>query len=153
MSNIQMNIDWDDKKMVRSVVRTACLLNHASDRLKDDDDVALSAIRAFPIQLREVSERLKNDETFLLKDIASQAKVYFYLTDSQKADDDFLIKALEVQPKVSKFITNELKQEIGNNDPLKFLKARKLYEKLTPEIEHMHGMAPDDEPAKPRMKI
>jgi hypothetical protein len=41
MSNIQMNIDWDDKKMVRSVVRTACLLNHASDRLKDDDDVAL----------------------------------------------------------------------------------------------------------------
>ncbi|MFM0417520.1 DUF4116 domain-containing protein [Paraburkholderia aromaticivorans] len=153
MSNIETNIDWDDKKQVRSAVRKACVLHHASDRLKDDDDVALSAIRASPIQLIEVSERLKNDQEFLLKGIASQAKVYRYLTDAQKADEDFLIKALEVKPEVKKYITDELKREIGNTDPLKFLKARKLYEKLTPEIEQKYGIAPEYEPAKPRFKI
>lgn len=74
-------------------------------QIKDDEAISLAAVKAYEYQLNNVSDRLKNDPAFLAK-------------------------ALEAQPRVFDHLSAELTHEIGDNDPIKYLKAKANMQKI-----------------------
>jgi hypothetical protein len=59
-------MNWDDKQQVLDVVKTRWALHHASERLRDDPEVVLAAVRQDGLALRFASERLRDDTEVVL---------------------------------------------------------------------------------------
>lgn len=74
-------------------------------QIKDDEAISLAAVQAYEYQFNNVSDRLKNDPAFLAK-------------------------VLEVKFDAIDHFPDELIHEFGDNDPIKYLKAKANMQKI-----------------------
>lgn len=155
---------WQDREFVSNLLKdkTGDRLRHASDEIKGDKQFILEhlahykATQTYSVALfHNIAPHLFDDKEFLVDVVAIDEHLLTFAS-AINDNEDYLIKALERNPNIhASDMSERLEQEIGSNDPLKFLKARKLYEKLQPEIESRYARAQEeDEPELPRgMKI
>ncbi|PRZ45353.1 DUF4116 domain-containing protein [Paraburkholderia fungorum] len=100
----------------------------------------------------EVTGRITTIDRSLVSFLEQRDYMYMSQIDSELChDDDFLIQALESNPDLT--LPNELEKEIGDNDTLKYLRSRRLYKKLTPEIKAKYGHKEDEPEQTPKFKI
>lgn len=93
----------NNKEIVLAAVKSnAISLDFASARLKDDKEIALAAIENTSMALRLISERLSNDPEVVLAACLKDSR-------ADNANKIFFAGA-------------ELKERIGDNDPIEFLK-------------------------------
>ncbi|MFM0417426.1 hypothetical protein [Paraburkholderia aromaticivorans] len=99
----------------------------------------------------------KLNEDIELAITALQHKAFFSdMPKSLKHDTGFVELAIEQVPNLhihKRDLSDELAAEIGENDPSKYLKAKILFQKLSPAIERQHEHEPEEEVQKPRLKI
>jgi len=70
------------------------LLEHASDRLKDDYDFVLACVSVDGDVLIYASERLRDNEKIAFTAIQNDAKALFAFSDRLKADKDFILSII-----------------------------------------------------------
>lgn len=136
ISQMDSELSQDKGFMLKAIDFNTDIFYEAHELLRDDEDVVLEAIK---------NEAIRNESDPMM-----------YASDRLKDDEDFLIdRAFPTDPHISTdCLSMRLQLEIGNENPYKYLKAKRLYEKLAPEIERQYGSAKDDEPEdKPRLKI
>lgn len=143
--NLKSKIDpkyMDDEKIVKILVsKNGLLLEHASDRLKNNEEVVKAALDQNVMSIQYAGDKLKNNKGFIIqlvkeyqgvfryldhslkddKDIALAAVIkhesyYRNLGDKLKNDRDFILKLIGVNPKVITEVKKDLLSDV------KFLK-------------------------------
>lgn len=128
---------WQDRQFVAGIMHkrtgTDDRLKHASDEIRSD--------RTFLLELMaynkekgyncsdiydHMADELKEDKTFLLDAVTTNEKMLYSLP-KLRDDEAFLIKAMERNPDIeTRHMSFQLRQEIGNNEPLRYLKVKQL---------------------------
>ncbi|KAG2375066.1 hypothetical protein C9374_010070 [Naegleria lovaniensis] len=133
-----LSIDWTDIKIMKQVVSEwGYALKHASNELKNNYDLVLTAINCSACSLKYASDHLKNDKTLVLQAVknnhnamqfASQnlknsktfamqvlknanACVFQYFSDALKGDRDVAEYAVSRQGQLLEYVSQELKND------------------------------------------
>lgn len=109
----------DNKELVLIAVSNSEALQHASERLRNDKEVVLKAIDFMFSAYEHASETLKHDKEVILLAL---------IKDSEELGD------LDV-PSVYFNIPQSIKLEIGDNDPIQYLKSAILKDTIDTIIE------------------
>lgn len=108
----------DDKEVIIKALKydkpTGNILHNANESLKNDKELIMIAVKKNGVNICFASEDLKND-----KEVALTA-----------------LKNNDLVDLVIKFLGNQLKEEIGENDPISYLEKALFYDKLNNEIEN-----------------
>lgn len=106
------------------------LYKHLDQKLRESVELAITALR-HQAYFSDMPKSLKHDTGFVELAIEQVPNLYIHKSD----------------------LSDELAAEIGENDPSKYLKAKILFQKLSPAIEREHEHEPEEEIQKPRFKI
>lgn len=87
-NNIQFCKDLVCRKdiMLPLVEKAGYTLKFATAPLRDDEDMALAAVKSYPKALAYVSNRLKNDKSIALTAVQGHAKAYQYIGPQLRSD-------------------------------------------------------------------
>lgn len=166
----------DEELMLKAIkIGGGYIARAASPRLKNKKDFCLTAVKNQVEAIGVISEQMKKDKDIMME-VISQRGDYLMMYDEVKTDKNLLIKAfstafdrqsfnlLEHTSEEFKndkqvalaavqcykdnyhYLGNELKKEIGDNDPLYYLTRVELNKKLNSEIE-------EKKTSKKRMKM
>lgn len=106
-----------DKECKYTVKNYFNVLDSMSDNLKDDREIILKAVISSVYSLKYASNQLRNDKEV----------VYKCLVDGVK--HGWFMSKFTSNPAL-KFIGDKLKEEIGSNDPVKYLESYFFHKKL-----------------------
>ncbi|MFZ2719188.1 MAG: DUF4116 domain-containing protein [Candidatus Absconditicoccaceae bacterium] len=99
----------DDENIVLSAVKkNGYNIKYASEKLKDNKEMVLAAINENPHALEYVSDRLKDDENIVLQAIVSNGYAFKHASEKLKNNKNFILSIIE-KTKTSEIFTN-----IGN---------------------------------------
>lgn len=106
-----------DKEVITEVLNTwphQDAYKHATDKIKDDKNIAFDAIKARDTNIEFISDRLKEDRKFML-DVASSiymhSKVLQFLPKKYREDKEFLMILLKKDYQSFEFISDEMKND------------------------------------------
>lgn len=165
---------WADKGYVLGKIRDwdvdryyECPLYHASEQLKDDDDVIREAVTRNGSSIEYASDRLRHNEEFALLAIKTWNSwthpdhSFSKLPDKLKDDEEFLMKAYDVNPNIEYEYLNQdwqckieaIDDERGDNNPIRYLKAKRSYETLMNGVEIGKNHEDNEPEQTPKFKI
>jgi hypothetical protein len=82
------------------------------EKLRDDPDIALKAIKYYPQMIQYASERLKNNYEFILDGVKINAEILCYLSDEFKNNRKIVLEAVKQNGMIIKIISEELKKDL-----------------------------------------
>lgn len=125
----------DDDDVVKEALSINPLMyEHISDRLKLDRELALFAVKSDINVHAHLLKRFKRDKFFLIEAVTDNGALFQKIHKSFKGVKEIAYLALKDDPTVVSSFSFGLTQEIGKNDPLKYLEASILLKELNSEI-------------------
>ena len=130
-------------------------LEHASERLKHDDELVDIAVTYNGWAIETLDHKYKNDRTLVMKSLKSKPSSFSFLSEELKndknvveracltsdqsfeyaasplrRDKEFIVYLFNKNIDVSDYISDDLKEEIGGVSSIEYLKNTLLKEKL-----------------------
>lgn len=127
----------DNKEvMLKQVAKNPFNLQCASDRLKNDKDIVLSAMEKTNDQrlLQFAGNQIKDDKDFILLAVSKNGWNLQHASDRLKNDLDVVYQALIQKEHSHIHIGDELKEKIGGHDPIKYLETELHKQQLDREL-------------------
>ena len=119
----------NDKKKVLKEIKNlnrslGSMLQYASEKLQDDKEVVLEAVKISCYELKYASERLKADKEITLEAVKQNGLALEYADDSLKKNKEIVLEALKENVLTLKYADDSLK-----NDPdiLAIVNKKKTY--------------------------
>lgn len=124
----------DDLEVVMSAIKQDPLnLQFAGKRFKEDKNLAMLALQNKG-SLEFLSEELKNDREVVLLALKNNGSQLQFASNRLKNDKDMVVIACESDLKNIQYASLEIREEIGNNNPIQFIKSQKSYENLQSKV-------------------
>lgn len=163
VEHIAPHLQDDDEIMTKAINVSGYIIRAASDRIKNDKQYCMLAVTNQDSAYGQISEQMRMDKDILLKVMETRGD-YFALHPEVKTNKDLLINAFLTSPDRTSFnllistseefkndkevalaaiqcyannvfyIGEELKNEIGDSEPIEYLKKAVLNEKLHKEV-------------------
>lgn len=92
--------------------RNGSPLQFASDRLKNDKEIVLEAVKANGYALQFASDELKSDKEIVLKAVKESGYALKYASDELKNDIEIVLEAVKENGYALKYASDELKANI-----------------------------------------
>ncbi len=108
--------------------------NKVFDKFRDDKRVVLEAISIKGFYLNGASERLKNDKEVVLKAVKKYGYALQFASEQLKQDKEVVLCALKENPKSIDFAHKNIREEIGDLDPIQYLESFLLKLELTKSL-------------------
>jgi hypothetical protein len=103
------NIDWNCKSTVLQLVESSgYLLEHASERLKNDRDIVYAAIKNHAPSLMHASDYLRDDRQLVVNAVRQHGRSLEYVSARLKADTFIVENAVKNDPKAIKYASERL---------------------------------------------
>ena len=132
----------DNKEvMLKQVAKNPFNLQCASDRLRNDKDLVLSAMEQTNDQrlLQFAGNQIRDDKDFILAAVKKNGWNLQHASERLKNDLDVVYQALLQKEHTHIHIGDELKKKIGDNDPIKYIETalhkQQLERELAPKTE------------------
>lgn len=163
-SNLDEIIDWNNKEVVMSIVKkNGKKLKLASKKLRNDPDVVLAALKKGRNALNYGSKELRANKKFILNAINSDkdgGSLYyaskelkndydvieaainrnganiFYASEQLKNNKNLALLALLNNAYIFDYLGEDLRNEIGNQNPMEYLKNYISLKKLSDTLEN-----------------
>lgn len=137
----------DIEVVTKAVKQNSKCLHFASKELRNDKDLALMSLENSNESLESMPDKFKDDEDIMLKAVKINGVVLRFASNRLKANKSIVLAALISYPLADIYIDSQLKEEIGNNDPVLYLKSFLINERLQETIPNK------DSNEKRKMKI
>lgn len=116
-----------------AIYKYKIFINYIDFKFRDNEDVMLIGINKYygdPNIFNYISDRLKNDINFIMKAIKNNGSIYKYIDEKFKNNEEIIIHTLKNEKKMFEYITNDFK----NNKEiiLKLIKSNLIIFKLLP---------------------
>ncbi|VTU34401.1 DUF4116 domain-containing protein [Variovorax sp. RA8] len=149
----------DSKELVMFAVKqNGQNLQYASDRLKDDEDVAWASLHDYEIDgMAFISERLRNDSELAQAAVEWNGCKLEHFSDEIKADKAIVLKACKSYEETKQFnfalvhASSEIQQAVGDGDPVQILTKAIAQEKFSNSLEKK--LVPKAEASTRKIKI
>lgn len=105
-------------------------IQFASDRLKNDRDFILNIAKSSGFVLEHVNDNLQDDKELVLIECQNSGNLITYASPRLKDDKEVALVAITKTANAINSISKTLRQEIGHNDPITYLKKAIICEKL-----------------------
>ena len=106
------NLDiLDDYNFIIKAVQIKNNLKYASERLKDNYDIALTAVKANGISLQFISDRLKDNENIALAAVSNNYYAFLYVSDKLKDTESFVSTVVKKYNSPLEFASDRLKDD------------------------------------------
>jgi len=109
--NISLNEHSTKEYVLHTVRQIGWLLKHASDELKDDEEVVRAAIGENYLALQFASDRLQNDSNFILDLVRRNYKQLQIVKTQHKDDYNIILRAIEDSPRAYFFASDRIQNE------------------------------------------
>ena len=125
----------ENKKVALIAVKTSVHgLNYTSEKIINDKDVVLASVGSSGYSLLYASEKLRDDKEVALAAVKSNGEALSYTSVRLRNDKEVVFEAIKNGSRNFLHVGNELKVEIGDREPLKYLESVLLKEGLTKEL-------------------
>lgn len=140
---------YNEKEVVLEAVKQdGHYLSRASDRLKNDKDVVLEALKNNPSSLNHASKKILNDKEFILKAVQWDNRAYMMASNNIKNDKEIMLEALKNDSRTLYAFPDEIRELIGNKDPIETLEKAIKSEKFSNELEKSLATSQSNKRAK-----
>jgi len=89
--------------------KNGMLLKYASDKLKNNRNVVITAVSNYGMALEYASDRLKNDKQIVLHAISNSSSALFHASDKLRDDEDVILAAVSKFGYTLKYASENLK--------------------------------------------
>lgn len=138
----------NDKEFVISAMKVNGYSLLQAGHLKKDIEVQAVAVKQDPSAYVATTDELKKDEEILKSVLSQKGRMLQYALPEYKEDKEIVLIALQNDMKARMFIGKNLKEEIGDENPLQYLKSEKSYNEIIEVIAEKK-----DSVKKPKKKI
>lgn len=136
-------------------------LQYVSERLRNDTDIVMSAIKTDGLNLKFAGQAFKNDKSlaimaienngsieFLSKDLKNDSEIVLlalknsgsqlkYAGDAFKKDKDIVLMACQDNIENIQYASLEIQEEIGHSNPVQFIIAQKRYNEINDKVDKL----------------
>ena len=139
----------DDKEIVLEAVKeNGRALQYASKLLRNDKEVVLEAVKQDGRPLEYASNELKNDKEIVLKAVKQNGWALEYVSQQFQNDKEIVLAAIKQEGLALQFAAKEIKEMIGNKNPVEALEKAIQIEKLSTELEKSLATSQSNKKAK-----
>lgn len=124
----------DKEKILTLVARNGAYLKVVSEKFQNDREVVFTAVNNYSRSLQHASNILKNDKEIVLMAVTQDGINLEFANKAFKNDKEMALIAFTNNDNAYKHFSEILKEEIGQSDPIQYLKSAILKEKLEREI-------------------
>ena len=104
----------EDKEYLLKVVadkETAPFLEFATEALRDDKEIILTAVKKEGQALYYASEKLRDDREVVLEAVKNKGLIYKYASKRLRADKELAIEAIHNDKRAYSYVVEELKED------------------------------------------
>lgn len=130
---VSENLKNDSEIVMSAIQRDGANLQFAAKKFKQDKSLATLAIENFG-SLEFLSSKLRNDREIVLLALKNSGSELKFASNRLKNDKDIVAIACKSNVQNIQYASLEIREEIGNNNPVKFIESQKFYEKLQEKI-------------------
>lgn len=124
----------DDDTIAKEALKINPLMCvHISERLKLDRELALFVVKVDINTIRLIPKRFSREKEFLIDAVKDNGALFRKIHKSFKGVKEIAYWALKDDPTIVPSFSDYLMEQIGRNDPLKFLEASLLFKELEAE--------------------
>lgn len=128
----------DDRNFILEILTSSLsivdVLAHSSQRIRADKEVVLEAVKFNGLFLLVASPDLKDDFDVVLLAVQDHGYNLKYASERIRSNKKIVLEAIRYNQEFINHASDELKQEIGKDDPLKYLESYFEKEKLEGEL-------------------
>jgi hypothetical protein len=86
-------------------------LGYASNELRGDKEVVFAAVQEYGAALEDASEELRNDKEVVLTAVKKDSEAFQFASTKLKGDDKFILAVVENVSDVLQYVSKELKED------------------------------------------
>lgn len=124
----------DPEVVLEAIKKEGEYLKHASVELRNNKELVILALNNSKQYgnriLNSLSDNMKDDKDIIVAAMSGEPSCFSYGSDRLKNDKEFVLAAITMNNSNCRYIGEELKEEIGNNDPFKYLQSYLMHEKI-----------------------
>eukprot|EP01080_Neovahlkampfia_damariscottae_P009253 gene9253-1340_t len=100
----------DDKKLIIQAVNiNPLILEYVSDRLKNDNDIYMTAFKKNSMSIKFLPEEYKSNEEIIIEGIKQHVKSLYFVSLKLKNDPNFMLRAFDINQSSIEYISDILK--------------------------------------------